>query len=348
MNNKWKKWKNAAAEMTRLKDHFLSVRKSESISVHKTLVYRALTMICSLVPEAGEFYLPLTDIIIANVCRPDSKGDYEKGKGRHYYCAANSRGMKKRTSGGYYKNGIGKYAKSARSMMEEDYTMALIMYKAGYTENAAKYFARAVHMLSDICCLPHATGMTYFSSKAIIHKTYEALARAMYPDSVPERMINKETLHIFDSEKGFGDALNTIAEAQTDEPEELLSDPVRSITNRLYKTEEAVAAMLYRFMRDVSDTAEKAHYIAENSRISGYDITMDIAEDGIKFTENSSPLSVNTGKKRSCDLFRAAHRFDGMYTFSPVSDDKGRMVILKNRRLRSFNPHRKKQFYSVK
>lgn len=345
MNNKWK---NAAANMTRLKEHFLAIRKSESISVHKTLVYRAMSMICSLIPEAGNFYLPLTDIIISNVCSPDSKGDYEKGKGRHYYCAVNSHGMQKYPSGGYYKNGIGEYAKSARSMLEEDYTMALTMYKAGFTENAAKYLARAIHMLSDICCLPHATGMTYFSRKAMIHKTYEALARAMYPDSVPEHTITKEKLHIFNSEKGFGDALNAIVEDQTDEPDELLSDPVSSISARLGKTEEVVAAMLYRFMGDVSDTAEKAHYIAESSRISGYDIKIGITEDGIKFTEKGSPFSVKAGQKSNCDLFRAAHRFDGMYTFSPVSDDKGRVVILKNRRLRSFNPNRKKQFYSVK
>ncbi len=342
------KWKNAAAEMTSLKEHFLSVRKSESISVHKTLVYRALPMVCSLIPEAWDFYLPLTDIIISNVCSPDSKGDYEKGKGRHYYCAANSHGMKKHPSGGYYKNGIGKYAKSARSMLEENYTMALTMYKAGFKENAAKYLARAIHMLSDICCLPHATGMTYFSRKAMIHKTYEALARAIYPDSVPEHTITKEKLHIFSSEKGFGDALNAIAENQTEEPSELLSDPVRSISSRLGKTEEAVAAMMYQFMKDVSDTSGRTHYAAEKSHISGTDITINIKEDGLELTENGSLVCVKTGKKRSCGLFRAAHRYDGKYTFSLVSDDKGSVVLLDNHKLRSFNPHRKKQFYSIR
>lgn len=343
MNNKWK---TAAAEMTKLREHFLAVRKSESISVHKTLVYRALPMLCSLIPEAEEFYRPLKETIIAYVCRPDSKGDYEKGAGRHYYCVTDSRGIKKRPSKGYYKNGIRKFAKSARSMLEEDYTMALTMYKAGFRENAVKYFARAVHMLSDICCLPHATGMTYFSNKSEIHKNYEDLARAMYPDSVPVRSITMDKLHIFDSQKGFGEALNAIAEAQIGEPEELLSDPVKSITNRLYKTEEAVAAMLYRFMKDASDTFANSRYIADNAHISCHDVSVRITEDGLTLEEKGSPISVKIDKKRSCTLFRAAHRFDGMYTFSPIDDDKGRVVLLKSHKLRSFNPHRENQLYS--
>ena len=341
------KWKISADKMTALKEHFLSVRKTKPVSVHKTLVYRALSLLLSHYPDAGNFYVPLTDIIISNVCRPDSTGDYEKGKGRHYYCAANSLCIKKHPSGGYYKNGIGKYAKSARSMFEEDYTMALTMYKAGFKENAAEYLARAIHMLSDICCLPHATGMTYFSRKAAVHKSYEAMARAMYPDSVPEHTMSKDKLHIFDSDKGFGDALNSLAEEQTDEFAGLLSDPVRSVTARLGRTEDAVAALMFRFMNDVSYSSGHPRYIAEYSRITGTDITVRVKENGLELIENGSPVCVKTGRKISCGLFRAAHRYDGKYTFSPVSDYRGRVMLPDNHRLRSFDPHKEKQFYSI-
>lgn len=342
-----KKWKKSAAEMTRLTEYYLSVRRSERISVHKTLVYRALNMLCAVVPEAAEFYLPLTDTIIANVCRPDNTGDYENGTGRHYYCVMNSHGIRKFPSEGYYKNGIRKFAKSARSMFEEDYTMALTMHKAGFTDKSAGYFARAVHMISDISCLPHATGMTYFSDKKEIHKAYEALARAMYPDALPERSISMKTLRFFDSEKGFGDAVNDIAEAQINEPKKLLTEPVRSITNRLYKAEEAVAALMYRFMRDVSGASAVNSCICDKSHISGHDVCVFVTEDGLRLEQNNSPVSISVDKKKNGSLFRAAHRFDGLYTFSPISDSKGRSVILKSRKLRPFNPNRNNQLYRI-
>ena len=343
-----KKWKSAAEEMTKLKEEFLQTRSTLSISVHKTLIYRALPMLSRLAPETGEFYCRIKDILIDEVCHPDRTGDYEKGAGRHYYCVTDSHGIKKRPSHGYYKNGIRKYAKSARSMLEEDYTMALTMYMAGFRKIAAGYLARAIHMLSDICCLPHATGMTYFSSKGNIHKAYESMARAMYPDSVPERMITKDQLHILDSENGFGEAVNSIAEAQINEPKQLLSDPVGSVKNRLYIAEGAVAAILFKFYNDVSGKSRVSRYITNNSRICGHDISIDISENGLILIKDGIPLSVMTDKKTSCTLFRAAHRFNGMYTFSPVSDDKGRVIILDSNSLRAMNPNRKKQMYMIK
>ena len=39
------KWKISADKMTALKEHFLSVRKTKPVSVHKTLVYRALSLL---------------------------------------------------------------------------------------------------------------------------------------------------------------------------------------------------------------------------------------------------------------------------------------------------------------
>ena len=342
-----KKWRNTAAKMRKLAKHYLSVRKSERISVHKTLVHRALALLYAVVPDAAEFYLPLTDVIIRNVCRPDNTGDHEKGSGRHYYCVTNSRGIRKLPSKGYYKNGIRKYAKSARTMFEEDYTMALTMYKAGYTGKSAGYLARAIHMLSDICCLPHVTGMTYYSDKKDIHKTYESLARAIYPDALPEQRITLKELQLLITENGFGDALNDIAEAQTEEISGLHDDPVKSITNRLYKAEETVAALMYRFMHDASASSGISGFIADKDIISEHDICITVSPDGLQLLQNGSPISVMTDKKNSCDIFRASHHFDGLYTFSPVSDKNGRSLIIRNRKLRSFNPHRDRQLYRI-
>lgn len=342
-----RKWRKTAAGMSELREHYLSVRKSKSVSVHKTLFRRALPMLCALVPEAEKFYQPITDIILSNVCRPDKAGDYEKGTGRHYYCVTNAYGMRKIPSEGYYRNGIRKFAKSARSMFDEDYTMALTMYKAGYIDESAVYFARAIHMLSDMCCLPHVAGMTYFSNKSAIHKAYEALARAMYPDALPERTITVESLHRFDPEKGFGDAINDIAEEQIDDLKEIADDPVKSITNRLYKAEEAVAALLYRFMADVSCESAVNGYIPDNSCIYGHDIRIEVTDEGLHLLQNGTQISVTADKSRSCSFFRAAHRFDGLYTFSPVSDANSKSLILTSGKLCPFNPNRRNQLYKI-
>ena len=50
------KWKKAASKMLRLRKKYIAVRTSESVSVHRTLILRALPLLYSHVPEAADFY----------------------------------------------------------------------------------------------------------------------------------------------------------------------------------------------------------------------------------------------------------------------------------------------------
>lgn len=345
------KWRNAVTNMTALREEYIKKRTSESISVHRTLILRGLPLLYEHVPGAKDFFEPIRSRLVDNVTCPDRDGDREKGVGRHYYCAVNFMGIRLRTHSGYYKNGVGRFGKSARTMLEEDYTMALTMQKAGFHEQAADYLARAVHMISDLCCLPHATQMTYFSPKKKLHKAYEDLARAMYPDSVPVQTLSPEALRLFECRECFAVALNPLAEEQIDEPKLLASAPAESIINRIYAAERAVAALLNRFYEDLSLSPKQCGCLSSGDKLIPMGnmppLTAEITADGIKFTADVAPPNLEFYKFMCSELFRIAHRYDGYFTLSPVNDPKGRCVVCGKSILRRFDPKNKRAFFTV-
>lgn len=347
-----KKWQKAVIEMMNSRDRYSEIRQTSSVSVHKSVIRRALPLLCAHIPDAAGFYTEeVIETMIDEVCCPDSSSDYEKGAGRHYYCGSNSFGMKLIPLGGYYRNGIFRFSKSARTMLEEDYTMALTMWRAGYKKTGIEYFARAIHMLADMCCLPHASRMTYMSHMGKVHKAYESLARAMYPDSVPEDTISSEQLHVFDDRNSFGAVLNNIVSSQRGEVKRLLYESEKAITERLLINEKYAAAFMLRFFEDISSEPEKANYLVSGMKIRGiFDnepLTIDVKEDGIRLLRNDTPIDIRINRECSGNVFRAAHRHDGEFTFSPVSDEKGRAVAHGSGKLISFSPFRKSIFFNV-
>lgn len=345
------KWRNAVTNMTALREEYLKKRVSESISVHRTLILRGLPLLYERVPEAEEFFEPIKPALVENVTLPDRGGDYEKGTGRHYYCAVNFFGMRLKPSHGYYKNGAGRFAKSARTMLEEDYTMALTMQKAGFPEQAAVYLARAVHMVSDLCCLPHATQMTYFSPKRKIHKAYESLARAIYPDSVPMQTMPPDALRIFERRESFTDALNALVEVQAAEPRLLAKHPAETIISRIYAAERAVAAILNRFYEDLSLSPEACRCLYTGARLvpmgNSSPLTAEITANGIKFTADQNSPSSEFCRYMCGTLFRAAHRSGGFFTLSPVDDTNGGCAVCGRNKPRRFDPNYKKIYFTI-
>lgn len=344
-------WRKTVKNMLVLREEYIKKRSSESISVHRTLIRRAMPLLFKHVPEAEKFYATIMPMLDENVTRPDRDGDYEKGAGRHYYCAANFIGIRLRPSNGYYKNGVGRFGKSARTMLEEDYTMALTMQKANFPEQAAIYLARAVHMVSDICCLPHATQMTYFSPKKKVHKAYEALARAMYPDSIPAQTPDPDAIRLFECRECFGEALNFLAEEQIDEPKLLANSPAKLIINRIYAAECAVAAILKRFYEDLSLTPKECGCLCSGAKLVPMGnmppLAAKITADGIRFTADTNTDHLEFYKFMCSGLFRIAHRHGGYFTLSPVNDPKGSCVVCGKNILRRFSPRNKRLFFTA-
>lgn len=343
-----RKWKRIAAEMEKQRQHYLKIRSSEYRSVHKTLIWRALPLLAELVPEAETFYSEdVVDAIINETCRPDDTGDYEKGAGRHYYCGSNSLGMRLKPFCGYYRNGIWMFSKSARTMLEEDYTMALTSWMSGYEHRGAQYLGRAIHMAADITCLPHATRMTYKSRFGKLHEAYEDLARAMYPDSVEKQPLTEEQLSLFADRSGFEVPLNSIVEAQVGEYVTLKTDAAASIKKRLHTAEGCVAALLLRFMEDTRLSPEEAHYVTDGMKAKVFSdlppVDISVREEGIRFMHEGEPLSVGDHG----DVFRIAHRKGGKFTISPVNDEKGRVLHKNRRRLVRFRPFDSRIFFNI-
>ena len=239
------KWKQAAAELQWLADSYSAEKLLPPSEIHQEILIRALKLLGEVSPQAEALIRPNLGIMLPYTIIADVKGDRENGAGRHYYCGCATNGKPQKTVRGYYKNGKDLFAKSARTMFEEDYTMALTMHCGGFVKHGAVYLARAVHMLADMCCLPHAAKMTYFSSKRGVHMSYENLARAMYPEFIPEQHIKYEQLRRFAKRSSFTAALNKNTAAICGEIPEIFTAPEAEIKQRLYDTEAAVAALLY-------------------------------------------------------------------------------------------------------
>lgn len=318
---------SAARRMNSLAKKHLKENNSAPSCVHRSLLLRTLVMLRTFCPETESLFAPNIKTFMTYAKRPDKKGDYENGMGRHYYCAANTFGKENSTVNSYYKNGAGKRYKSARTMFEEDYTMALTMHRAGFYEKSAKFLGRAVHMLSDMCCLPHTTGMTYFSPASGFHKAYENLAEAIYPDCVPEQVLH-DIPGIFTSRSGFADDINQIALDTAKGLADVKADPLKAVESHLLRTERILAAFLMKFIEDTTASDREAHYITTGSGcrlIHGTDpLTIKVTERGITFHGvNPSPESEINVTDR---VFYAAHRHDGLFTLSPVKDNEGRVL----------------------
>ena len=340
------KWKATAKKLSTLAKKYQNIKQFPESQIHQEILIRALKLLHETAPEAEALIRPQLSIMLPYTVRADESGDRENGAGRHYYSACTSSLRSLSPVCGYYKNGKDLFAKSARTMFEEDYTMALTMHKAGFIKHGAVYLARAVHMMSDMCCLPHAAKMTYFSNKKCVHVSYEDLARAMYPEHVPEQHINYEHLRRFAMRSSFSTALNRNAQLICAEAEKVHYAPEEEIIRRLHDTEQAVAALLYRFYRDTLVSPLRGHYAANGMACSFFTdtppLTVKVTELGVIFELADMPVNFRYGS-----IFRIAHRRNGLFTISPINEKSGLVVSRESQSLVSFDPRDEKQLFSI-
>ncbi len=160
------------------------INKKEYPSVHKGIILAAHCWLYEHQPQTAAWYHHSDIAILADeVIKPDQKGDRQQGAGYHYYCAVDPKGNRRNyIKGDYYPNGKGNAAPSARTMFEEEYTIATALLSQGNRKIAMLHLARAAHMLADVCCPPHSCGLTYLSRYALYHKRFEALAAKIFWD----------------------------------------------------------------------------------------------------------------------------------------------------------------------
>ena len=344
------KWCSVVKKMNLLTSKYNKARKTEKRNVHQTIVLRSLIVLKMVYPETEKFYAPMLKTMMQYAKRPDRKTDYENGKGYHYYCACSPDGKRLPRINGYYMNGKGETAKSARTMLEEDYTMAITMYRTGFNEKSAEFLGRAVHMLSDICCLPHSSGMTYFSKKRNVHKAYEALAEAIYPEFVPQQKTNALPPY-FLIHSDFEKSVNRIVEKSMKEIPFFIDDPFRHISQQLNDTEIYTASLLLRFYQDTLLPEDEVYFVSTSSKCRIFPksdpLSVQVTKNGIIFHGlNPSPDSkINVTLK----AFYVAHRRDGLFTLSPASEKKDCVLEVSGDKVKlaKFNPANSQQLFRM-
>ncbi len=155
---------------------FLGGKKAEAwfTATHSDITEKAI----DLLEKEGKvkpysFYKNYKKQIIKGSLEPDKEGDCDKGAGAHYYSCVNPKGKELASEHGYYKNRLGKYSKSARTMLEENYTASVSLYKSGQIEESMRVLGRAVHFIEDMACTVHTSNIKYADKPTNVHNAYE-------------------------------------------------------------------------------------------------------------------------------------------------------------------------------
>ncbi len=200
------------------------------------------------------FYKPYSDELVRGSKAPDDEGDPDKGAGTHYYVAGDIRGRAAAAKGGYLKNRLGKYSKSARTSFEENYTSALGLYKSGRTEQAMYVLGRALHFVEDIAAVPHSAGIRYIESSNNVHYMFEKRASET-SKKFPPNDFDKRLIKAY-SEDSFEAPLNKLA-AESNRYAPQISSLDDSAFDKATKAlvplaAQNAAAVLIRFYDDIS------------------------------------------------------------------------------------------------
>lgn len=144
-------------------------------------------------PKLMAFYKNYKEQILKGSVDPDNDDDCDKGEGAHYYSCATAKGKTLPQQSGYYQNRLGEYSKSARSMLEENYTCALNLYKNNKIGEAMYALGRAVHFVEDISCPVHTANMKYQPKPGNAHNAFEKHANTISKKFAPDRFDKRLT-----------------------------------------------------------------------------------------------------------------------------------------------------------
>lgn len=161
--------------------------------------------------KPAAFYKDYHTEILKGCTEPDGRGDIDRGTGLHYYSCVNPKGKELPLTNGYYRNRLGKLSKSARTMMEENYTCAVSLYKSGDIKNAMRVLGRAIHFLSDIGCTVHVANMKYSIKPKNVHHALEKHISTTCAKFTAESF-DKRLLKYYENDS-FEDALHKLAKS---------------------------------------------------------------------------------------------------------------------------------------
>jgi len=286
---------------------------------------------------------------------PDNSDDVDNTKlfGWHYYVSRNKNTgelLKTTDIGKYFKNGSGGYLKSARTIFEENYTIALSYYMSykqsenlTYLTKSMYYLGKSLHGIMDMCAAPHSLGIFSGISQNSDHTYFEKYAErnrdVWKADTCPE-----DLYYDFEQEK-IPDNLNILssvgAEAYKSIKTRISQDIDKDLSKVIPLAEQYIAAVLNKFYYDINTNTDPKCLIENNVyRIKNIDsnkyMTIKSPE---KLNKNYIIQKENTSENINYQYFVARLNTDGTFYFQPLINDNSYVYINWAGNLRLQNYH---------
>lgn len=218
--------------------------------------------------KQAQFYAPYHEEILKGCVEPDHEGDIDRGAGMHFYSITTPKGKELKLENGYYRNRLGKFAKSARTLLEENYTSALCLYKSGRISEGMHFLARAVHFIEDLSCTVHVCNVEWVDKPTNLHQAYEHSVNITCSKYTAEGF-DKRLLKTYEGD-GFEAAANKLCAAAARFLDKISGfDPLGfayTAEHTLKLSQQNVMALLLKFWGDAN--SEGANYIADGRRYS--------------------------------------------------------------------------------
>lgn len=236
---------------------------------HSDITEKAL----GLIEKSGKikpynFYKDHLPLLLKGSVAPDEKDDCDKALGAHYYSCSNGKGKELPVTNGYYKNRLGKFSKSARTMLEENYTSALCLYKSGETKKAMTVLGRAIHFISDMSCTVHTANMKYNEKSTNAHYAFEKHTNTVCRQYSAEKLDKRLTKSYDDN--SFEAGLNKLVKSVSKFAESIARlDPKafdEAAKSSLPVAQQNAAALMLKFFDDCS--ADNGNFITDGKKYS--------------------------------------------------------------------------------
>lgn len=248
---------------------FAGIKKAYAWSggTHEDIMKKALSLLENekkVRPAA--FYKDWHKELMEGCVAPDEKGDMDKGAGMHYYSSVNPKGKELPEVKGYFKNRLGDFAPSARTLFEANYTAAVSLYKSGNLSAAMVCLGRAIHFVSDMGCTVHVSNIKYQDKANNIHYAFEKHVNTTCTKHTAQSYDKR--LSKYYEKDSLGEAFNKLVKYAGKFVDTISHLDPRAFDdvarNTLPVTQQNVMAVLLKFYDDC--TNDKGNYIVDKKQ----------------------------------------------------------------------------------
>ncbi|MBQ1433384.1 MAG: zinc dependent phospholipase C family protein [Ruminococcus sp.] len=261
------KIKTVGSAVTKLGRALIRPAHAWSSDVHRHIVSCALELLDKEKKvRTAAFYKGWHDAIIEGTIQPDKVGDIDKGSGRHYYSCMNAKGKALDETKGFYRNRMGEFAPSARTLYRANYTAAVSLYKSGKTAEAMNCLGRALHFVADMGCTPHVANMAVGDKANNVHNAFEKHVNNTYGNYKAESF-DKRLVKYYEKNDP-GEAFNKLVKYASSFVGAILHLDPRAFgdtaTKTIPVTEQHIMAVLLKFHADCS--SDKGNFLTDGKQ----------------------------------------------------------------------------------